>query len=529
MPKGAATCPGCGVAVGAGHGEVTKPGAPPPGAKRLDEATVPLVRKPEGGRGAELSARDRIGGRFQVLRKLGQGGMGAVYACQDLELNRPVAIKRLLPKIGGKDWGVQRFLVEAKAVAAIAHQNVVQVYDITQEGADKYIVMEFVEGETLADRLEREGKLSGFEATRVMLQVGMGLQAAHERGVIHRDIKPGNIMLTTSGLAKIGDFGIAQVFGEADLTETGMAIGTWVYASPEQLVDAKRVDARSDVYSLGATLYEMLTGESPRNTNLEHVPVVFRGVVATCLARNPDERYQSVGDFVNGLARAHKEAQAKQADEGAEGAAGPAPGGDGAAAEAALRAARGRRRRSLWRARGVPCVAPVRLIVGTGLLVWLLVHSATGDRSVDRMMGGVIDGIEHQLHSARAQDGSPRHGDEDIALAILDGVRSVPFFWVGIVGGVWIAFAPVCRSLTTRFRLSTTRLSVTRGIVLRRERDFPLSEISEIRVVQGFLGSVLGYGSVELRLGYGDSVLLEGVPEPSALRQKIASAQAMEG
>jgi formylglycine-generating enzyme required for sulfatase activity/tRNA A-37 threonylcarbamoyl transferase component Bud32 len=206
-----------------------------------------------------------VAGRYTLVRELGQGGMGTVYLGSDVKLGREVAIK-VLPPSTRAYLGPERFQREVQLAARLSHPHIVPLFEADEVDGFLYYVMEYVEGESLAQRLERDGPLALEEAIRITAEVGDALQYAHERGIVHRDIKPANILLS-GGHALVTDFGIAKSFAQAEegltLTGTGVTVGTAAYMSPEQASGEKRIDARSDVYALAAVLYEMLAGEPP--------------------------------------------------------------------------------------------------------------------------------------------------------------------------------------------------------------------------------------------------------------------------
>jgi len=200
-------------------------------------------------------------GHYRILEKLGQGGMGVVYKAEDTKLKRSVALKFLRPGLTRDPEVSARFIHEAQAAAALDHPNICSVYEINEAGDQTYIAMPYVEGRSLKQRLE-SGPLGAGEAVNIAMQVAEGLGEAHSRGVVHRDIKPGNIMLTEKGQVKIMDFGLAKLSWGEDLTRTAAILGTVVYMSPEQAT-GKNVDQRTDLWSLGCVLYEMLAGRRP--------------------------------------------------------------------------------------------------------------------------------------------------------------------------------------------------------------------------------------------------------------------------
>jgi serine/threonine protein kinase len=197
-------------------------------------------------------------GRYRVERTLGYGGMAVVYLAEDKELRRPVAVKVLADNLGGDDALRRRFLQEARFAGRLSHPNVVQVYDAGETEGQPYIVMEYVPGRTLAEC----GKLRAAEALGLILQACAGLQHAHDAGLVHRDVKPGNLLLRDDGVLKIADFGIARAAETTRYTQLGTVLGTAAYLAPEQAA-GEDVTAAADIYSLGAVLYELLTGRPP--------------------------------------------------------------------------------------------------------------------------------------------------------------------------------------------------------------------------------------------------------------------------
>lgn len=202
-------------------------------------------------------------GDYEILAELGAGGMGRVYRAKDLTLERLVALKTLAPQFGSDTGFVQRFLKEARAAARLNHPNIVQIYDFGQVGETYYLAMEYVDGHSLGAYLRR-GHFSERDAILVIRHACRALAVAHAEGLVHRDIKPDNLMLTSRGEVKLVDLGIAKrVDEDQSLTQTGQAVGTPHYISPEQIRGMRDVDARADIYSLGATLYHLVTGHTP--------------------------------------------------------------------------------------------------------------------------------------------------------------------------------------------------------------------------------------------------------------------------
>jgi eukaryotic-like serine/threonine-protein kinase len=275
-----------------------------------------------------LSPEVLAGGRYTVERTLGGGGMAVVYLAQDGELDRPVAIKILAGHVLGDKEFRARFVREARMAARLSHPNVVSIYDTGEEEGRPFIVMEYVEGETLADVVARRGRVPPADVVDLALQVCAGLEHAHRAGLVHRDVKPQNLLVRgLDGVVKVADFGIARsAEATTQLTQVGTVLGTAAYLAPEQAT-GEEVSAKTDLYSLGAVLYELLTGRAPyRFESLvalafkqreqavdpvrEHAPEVpepLEDVVMRCLARNPAYRPESAGALARELAAAAPE------------------------------------------------------------------------------------------------------------------------------------------------------------------------------------------------------------------------------
>jgi serine/threonine protein kinase len=207
-------------------------------------------------------------GDYDLLEKIAEGGMGAIYRGRHRESGAIVAIKVMAPHLTKNPLLLKRFEQEFRAASRLDHPNIVRALDYSDNGNRPYLVMEFVEGESLGQKLEREGRMSEAEAIRLIAQVAQGLHRAHKQNLVHRDVKPDNILVTADGIAKLADLGLVkETETDLNLTRTGRGLGTPHFMAPEQFRNAKNADVRCDVYSLGATLYQMVTGELPFRSN----------------------------------------------------------------------------------------------------------------------------------------------------------------------------------------------------------------------------------------------------------------------
>jgi serine/threonine-protein kinase len=267
-----------------------------------------------------MSAGDVIAGRYELLELIGRGGMSSVWRSHDRLLDRTVAMKVLHEQFTSDEEYVERFRREARSVAQLSHPNIVTVIDRGEDAGRQFIVFEYVEGENLKQLIERSGRLPVRDALVMALQMARALAFAHDRGLVHRDVKPQNVLLNDDGQAKMTDFGIARSVDVEGVTITGTVLGTSEYIAPEQ-ARGERVDALTDVYSLGVVLYELLTGSVPfqgenfvaialRHVNEPPPSVLERRpdapprvaiAVERALAKNPDDRFQSMGELCSEL------------------------------------------------------------------------------------------------------------------------------------------------------------------------------------------------------------------------------------
>ncbi len=267
-----------------------------------------------------LSPGTVLGGRYEILGLLGEGGMGAVYKARDTAVDRLIALKVIRPDLASNPSILQRFKQELVLARQVTHRNVIRIYDLGEADGLKFITMEYIEGQDLRSLLRAQGKLPVSEAVAIAEQILAGLQAAHAEGVIHRDLKPGNIMRDPQGRIVVMDFGLARTVGGDNLTQTGMMVGTMEYMSPEQAL-AQPVDLRSDLYTVGLIFYELLSGNVPHKaesalagllkrtqdravpvSDVENsVPRPLSSIVGKCLERDPAERYQSASEILADL------------------------------------------------------------------------------------------------------------------------------------------------------------------------------------------------------------------------------------
>jgi serine/threonine protein kinase len=262
-------------------------------------------------------------GDFRLIELLGSGGMGSVYRAEQISRKRTVALKLLQKGVTGRPGFVERFRREVRTMGRLDHPNVVRYLAAGEANGFIYLAMELVDGGSLASWFKQLPRLPVADAVRVARECAQALQYAHEQGLIHRDVKPDNVLLTAQGQVKLADLGLAKATGDTDmaLTQTGVGIGTPLYAAPEQLRDARNVDARSDLYALGGVLYQALTGRTPFAADnliellrskeigvyvppsrvVPEIPTALDHVLLRLLAKNPDHRYRNAGEFLHDL------------------------------------------------------------------------------------------------------------------------------------------------------------------------------------------------------------------------------------
>ena len=264
-------------------------------------------------------------GNYKIIEKVGEGGMGAVFKGVDVMLDREVAIKSLRPELASHADLLARFRSEAVTLAKLNHPNIATLFSFFRSGDDFYMVLEFVDGPTLDDMIRDQKVMPVDKAVPLFCQALEGIDHAHNMGILHRDIKPANIMVSTQGVVKVTDFGIARVLGEAGMTRQGAVVGTIEYMSPER-IQGKEVDQRSDIYALGVVLYEMLTGRGLFSTTSEyelmraqveqppppprefapHIPEAVEAVIMRSLAKKPEYRIPTAAEFRDALREAAK-------------------------------------------------------------------------------------------------------------------------------------------------------------------------------------------------------------------------------
>jgi len=390
----------------------TLPGAGRHGASYRTGEESPPYHGDVGAGWLDSQPSLRLADRYEFQERLGGGGVGEVWRGLDRRLQRPVAIKRLRGELVGSRTAIERFLTEARAVARLNHPHIVQVYDFGFDREGPMLVMELVEGESLAARLGRTGPVSPEAALRLISPVCEALGAAHSQGIVHRDIKPANILLTAHGAAKLTDFGLARLeTSDQGHTQFGATLGTPDFMAPEQRADPRQADARSDLWSLAATLYQMLTVHGPRVIRSDRIPEPVRPVLLRALSEDPDERYQTLGEFRAALAEACQ-ASSVSAKTPEDLASAPVPAGPAIAAEESQKADS---RLPYGRIAAVIALLWLALI---GVLMFLgglgdfAGRTPAGPRPTDRPAevpgGGDVNPAQNAPYPSRSPRGEPR-------------------------------------------------------------------------------------------------------------------------
>jgi tRNA A-37 threonylcarbamoyl transferase component Bud32 len=359
----------------------------------------------------------QLSGRYRLESKLGSGGMSTVYLAVDETLHRQVAIKVLHREISDQPDQLERFRREARAAASLSHPNLVAVIDAGEDEGHPYIVFEYVPGETLKKRIDADGRLGLDEAAAYAIEIGRGLACAHGARLIHRDVKPQNVLIDAEGRAKITDFGIARSLEVHGLTATGRVLGTTDYVSPEQAM-GKPVDARTDVYSLGIVLYEMLTGDVPFHAETqvgvamkhvnEAVPDVQRkrpetsaalaAALERAVAKDPGDRYPGMSSFLAELEGALEVEVARAGRSTGE-------------ATTVLESVPGRRRRLLNR-RSISWAGALLLTAAAATAIGLAAFTGSDGPSREAPAGAATEGESVPIVAAEDFDPSPGDGEE---------------------------------------------------------------------------------------------------------------------
>ncbi|MFC1559373.1 protein kinase, partial [Gemmatimonadota bacterium] len=360
----------------------------------------------------------RTVGHYKVIDKIGEGGMGAVWKAEDTSLGRLVALKTLAPHLSQDEEARQRFIREAQAASSLNHPNITTVYELVDDRDSHLICMEYIEGKTIRDMLEG-GRVSVKKAVDITLQAAEALEVAHKKGILHRDIKSANIMVTLEGRVKVMDFGLAHLGERSQLTRTGTMMGTLAYTCPEQIA-GKPVDARSEIWSLGAVFYELLAGQIPFNASNEaelifsiinnepprlnqvrdDVGPLVESVVIRMLEKDPMLRYQSMGELSTDLAALRREMDTSTTS----------------VIGALDRARIGRRQQLLARIAGLVTVVAA-MILGISLItkkpetkvfvpkiVVSIIQNETGDPSLDHLKRQLTGSVTSYLAQVRIQD-----------------------------------------------------------------------------------------------------------------------------
>jgi eukaryotic-like serine/threonine-protein kinase len=333
-------------------------------------------------------------GRYKIIEKVGGGGMADVYKAEDQVLGRTVALKILHKQFASDEGFLERFRREARAAAKLTHPNIVSIYDVGEEGGVHFIVMEFVKGMTLKKLIQKDAPLSTEKVVHISMQIAKAMEFAHEHEIIHRDIKPQNVIITDNGEIKVTDFGIARAGATSTMTRTGAVMGTAHYISPEQ-AQGSIVGPTTDIYSLGVVMYEMATGELPfRGENpvsvaLKHIndtpipprsvfgdiPVSLEAVIIKCMTKNPNERYRSADAVREDLKRVIEGLPVKIVGAATPAAGDPSDMTRTIAAQNGLPSGRKVQKKPRWGLIAAIIAIVLILLIGGGVLAYTLISS----------------------------------------------------------------------------------------------------------------------------------------------------------
>jgi tRNA A-37 threonylcarbamoyl transferase component Bud32/tetratricopeptide (TPR) repeat protein len=396
-------------------------------------ASIPQTRTLETP-AQEMQKGKPVAGKYKIIEELGRGGMGVVYKAEDTKLKRPVALKFLSPELTRDSEVRERFIMEAQSAAVLSHPNICTVYEIEEEEGKSFIAMEYIKGQSLKQWIEK-GPLKIEDLLSIGIQVAEGLHEAHTKGIVHRDIKSSNIMITDKGLTKLMDFGLAKLKGQTKLTKEGAILGTVAYMSPEQ-AKGEEVDLRSDIWSLGVVLYEMVSGLMPfkgtrdqtviysiKNEEPEPltalrtgVPMDLERIIQKCLSKKSTERYQHTDELIVDLQRLKKDTERV-----ATGVVKPVPV---------------RRKRRI--AIAVSVMVAAAALVAAAFLFWpsqilepdlpriaiAVFENKTGDSSLDRLGSEIQEWLVQGLHWTGLVAVVPLSAEETVA-GVSDDTESI--------------------------------------------------------------------------------------------------------
>ena len=446
-----------------------QPSRPPVDSTEAPTLAPLVVGDPEGA--LEIAIGMRLGSRYEIEAVLGRGGMGAVYRARDLALDRTVALKVIRPELLSNPEAVERFKREVLLASQVTHRNVLRIHDLGEAGHLKFLSMHYVEGTDLHEILQRDGPIPFEKAIPIVRQVAQALQAAHEAGVVHRDLKPRNILIDAAGVPYIADFGISRPLDSGKtVTGTGAILGTVKYMSPEQ-ARGETPGPLSDIYSLGVMMYEIFTGAVPFGGDnelsvmmkrvhqdaptvrsaLPQFPMWLSSIVARALKRNPDERYQSAADLLRDLDHQHASRSWKR----------PLRRAAMVAGAVLVLAAIVMGARTFMAPRGETAVAPIAPVAS---LLVMPFRNATGEERFDWIRDGLTDLLRSDLAQAKALRiaGSERVGETLAGLGIPQSEESRPasVHRIGKLVGVENVVTGSLMRAGSRFRLEASVMRI---------------------------------------------------------------------